>query len=886
MPRAAVAAGLAALAFLAAFSAPTAAGAANLPSGFRDDLVLSGLEEPTAVRFAADGRVFVAEKPGRVLAYDDLDDPAPTVFADLRTQVYDRFDKGLLGLALDPGFPAQPFVYALYTYDHLLGDPSPAPKWGDPDQSGDDCPKPGGTGVDDCPVSGRLVKLTAAGGGDTALESGGEVVEEVLVEGWCQQFSSHSIGDLEFGPGGLYASGGEGGDANGVDYGQNGWPQPNQCGDPPAPVGGVQSPPSAEGGALRAQDARTPGSPFDPTGLSGALIRIDPDSGAGVAANPLSTSADANERRLLAYGFRNPFRFAIDPGRGEIYVGNVGWNHHEEIDRLSLAPGPVFNSGWPCYEGPEPNVNYRNLGLTLCDGLYAEPAATTAPFFHYRHGQPLVPEDECPDDLGSAISGLAFYDDGAFPAAYEGALFFADAVRGCIYAMLPGDDGRPDPLTTAPFLTDGAPYPGIDLEVGPEGSLYYVSLFSEGPLGEPFQPGTVHRVSYDPDAPRARLSADRRWGPASPAEPLQVELDASGSSSALGEALQYEWDLDGDGGFEISGAAEQTVEFGGDENVRVAVRVSDAGGESVDRLTLYPGDTPPQPSIEAPGAGLTWRVGQKIEFDGSAEDEEDGGVGAASLYWRARLYHCPASCHVHPLQAFQSTDSGSLFAPNHDYPSRIELALTAVDSRGLSATTAIQLYPRPADLAIASDPPGLSLGAGLLTAAAPFGLTAIEGGEVMLSAPAQQQLGGRTFRWQRWSDGGDRVHAVEARPAGSYTAVYAADGGDPAPGGAAPGQAQAPPTGESGPVRKPRPVALLRGHPPKLTASRSARFAFSSSSPGARFRCKLNGGRFAPCRSPRTYRGLKPGRQVFRVVAIAADGSVTGAPRLFRWRVL
>lgn len=870
-----------------ALAAPTAATA--LPSGFHDDVVFSGLEEPTAVRFASDGRVFVAEKAGRLLVFDSLADPSPTVFADLRTQVYDRFDKGLLGLALDPGFPAQPYVYLLYTYDHLLGESAPAPKWGQPDHSGDDCPKPSGTGVDDCPASGRLVRLTAAGGGDHAEESGGEVVEDVLVEGWCQQFSSHSIGDLEFDAAGkLWASGGEGGDANGVDYGQAGWPQRNQCGDPPVGIGGVQSPPSAEGGALRAQDARTPPDPLDPgadpTGLSGALIRIDPGSGEGLPSNPLAASADANERRLVAYGFRNPFRFAIDPAHGEVYVGNVGWNTYEEIDRVPIGAAQPFNSGWPCYEGPGPNPSYQSLGLNICNGLYAEPGATSAPFFYYRHDHPISGEDDCPSQAGSAISGMAVYGGGSFPAAYDGALFFADAVRGCVYAMLAGEDGRPDPLTAAPFLSEPGNYPGVDLEVGPDGALYYASLFSEGPLGEPFGPGAIHRVSYNPDAPRARLTADPRWGPASPAQPLEVHLDAGASTSAKGEALSYAWDLDGDGSFETPGGATRTLSLTGQQNLTVAVRVSDSGGTGVAQATLYPGDTPPVPEIAAPSEGLEWHVGQSIHFSGSAADAEDEGVPATNLFWRARLYHCPGGCHAHPLQAFPSTAAGTLVAPNHDYPSHIELTLTAVDSRGLAASRSLQLYPRRVDLALATEPPGLSLSAGVVNAATPFGLAAIEGGEVILSAPATQQLGGTTYAWRSWSDGGERVHGVEAAPGGSYTAVYTASAGPGETGGRETPRQQLSP-GTSTIVRPAKPRLRLRQHPPKLTTARSARFSFGLDEAGGRFRCKLDRGPYRPCGSPRVYRRLGLGAHLLRIVAVAADGSAAGS-LAFPWRIV
>ena len=49
------------------------------------------------------------------------------MFADLRTNVHDFWDRGLLGLALDPGFPTDPYVYVLYTYDHILGDAGGTP---------------------------------------------------------------------------------------------------------------------------------------------------------------------------------------------------------------------------------------------------------------------------------------------------------------------------------------------------------------------------------------------------------------------------------------------------------------------------------------------------------------------------------------------------------------------------------------------------------------------------------------------------------------------------------------------------------------------------------------------------------------------------------------
>jgi len=476
--------------------AESAAAEPALPGGFQNAVAFDDLELPTTFRFSPDGRVFVAEKSGIIKVFAGLGDSTPEVFADLRTQVYNSSDRGLLGLVLDPDFPTTPYVYALYVYDHILGEAGEAPRWGSPETTGDPCPEPKGS--DACMVSGRLVRLTADG--NHAVEDEGEPLEHVLVEDWCQQFSSHTVDDLEFGPeGALYASAGEGANFTGPDYGQFGTP-PNPCGDPPGGFGTALTPPSAAGGSLRSQNVEN---------LDGKIIRIDPVSGEGLPDNPMATSLDPDTRRIVAFGMRNPFRFAIDPQTGELYVGNVGWSDDDEIDRFATPPAQAYNSGWPCYEGPVRQYLFKDLGLAICDNLYAqEPAGSSRPFFYYSHRQTLAPGDECPFANGSALSGLVFQEGSGFPDPYDDALFFADSVRSCIYVMSRGKDGRPDPLTTKVFMRgEGGTYPGVDLQVGPDGALYYASFFGGGT-------GAIYRISYAPGAPTARRSPAPQRGSA------------------------------------------------------------------------------------------------------------------------------------------------------------------------------------------------------------------------------------------------------------------------------------------------------------------------------------------------------------------------------------
>jgi len=94
---------------------------AALPDGFQETTVFSDLSQPIAARFAPDGRIFVAEKSGIIKVFDNLSDSTPDIFADLRTNVYNGRDRGLLGLAIHPDFPNTPYIYVLYTFDADVG---------------------------------------------------------------------------------------------------------------------------------------------------------------------------------------------------------------------------------------------------------------------------------------------------------------------------------------------------------------------------------------------------------------------------------------------------------------------------------------------------------------------------------------------------------------------------------------------------------------------------------------------------------------------------------------------------------------------------------------------------------------------------------------------
>jgi glucose/arabinose dehydrogenase len=703
----------------------------TLPSGFQDTAVFSGLVNPTAVRFASDGRVFVAQKDGLIKVFSSVSATTGTTFADLRPAVDDYWDRGLLGLALDPQFPTRPYVYVLYAYDAPLG--GTAPVWNDA------CADPTGNG---CVISGRLSRLTASGNVS--------VGEQPLVNGWCQQYPSHSIGSLGFGPDGyLYASGGEGASFNFEDWGQhvgNFSPtttgQANVCGDP-----------LNEGGALRSQDLRTPS---DPTALNGAVLRLDPATGAGAPGNPFATG-DANAARVVAEGLRNPFRFTFRPGTNEVWIGDVGWGGWEEINRLGA---PTFaNFGWPCYEGS--GQSYQSLAL--CQSLYAAgTGAVAAPYYAYAHGVPVVSGETCPTANGSSITGLAFATSATtYPAPYNGALFFADHTRNCIWAMLQGTNGLPDPTNIRTFEA-GASSP-VDLQIGPDGNLYYANM--EG--------GQIRRITWSINrSPTAIVTASPTTG----AAPLTVQFDATGSTDLDSDPLTYSWDLNGDGTFGDSTSANPSFTYTQNGQFNVKLQVSDGrGGLGTDQVTILVGQGGPTATIASPAAGTLWRVGDVISFSGSATDPIDGQLQASALTWKLILHHCPTDvnfCHTHDLQTSTGA-SGSFTAPDHAYPAYLELQLTATDSRGLATTVSRRLDPRTVQLTITSTPGNLQVTLDGFTGPSQIAKTVIQGSTHTIAA-SSQTIGKRSYQFVSWSDG-NRVegpHTIVVTATSRYTATF------------------------------------------------------------------------------------------------------------------
>ena len=121
---------------------------------------------------------------------------------------------------------------------------------------------------------------------------------------------------------------------------------------------------------------------------------------------------------------------------------------------------------------------------SICENLYAEGAAAVrAPLLRVESRRAGRARRGMSDrQLVRRQASPSTPANGGYPSEYRGALFFADYSRDCIWAMLPGSDGVPDPARIRTFAA-GAANP-VQLQIGPGGDLFYAD----------FDGGTIRRV--------------------------------------------------------------------------------------------------------------------------------------------------------------------------------------------------------------------------------------------------------------------------------------------------------------------------------------------------------------------------------------------------------
>ena len=300
------------------------------------------------------------------------------------------------------------------------------------------------------------------------------------------------------------------------------------------------------------------------------------------------------------------------------------------------------------------------------------------------------------------------------------------------------------------------------MRTGPGGDLYYLSYWD----------GTLHRFEYvDNRTPTAIIAADPTGGPS----PLTVQFDGRGSVDPdANEMLTYQWDLDRDGAFDDGTGATATWTYATSGVYTPLLRVTDRlGATDTATTTITVDNSYPDVTIDAPSPQTAWAVGDTIAFAAHAVDGQDGPLPASALSWSLVLAHCSIDgCHDHSLESFPHTASDTFVTPDHEYPSHLKLTVTATDSAGLQAQATVVLQAQTVDILVDTNLSGVSATVGDTADVTPFTRRLIKGSSTSISAEATVVYEGITYDFASWSDGGARVHTIEADQNRTYTATY------------------------------------------------------------------------------------------------------------------
>lgn len=632
---------------------PALAHAATLPAGFSETRIASGLPSPTSLAIAPDGRIFVTEQAGRLRVIRDgvvLAQP----FVTLSTNTLG--ERGLLGVALDPDFATNRYVYLYYT------SPTAPPR------------------------VNRVVRFTASASNPDVAEAGSEF--QLIELSPLSTAFIHNGGALAFGADGkLYIATGDNSDSSNA-------PSLNST--------------------------------------HGKLLRINAD-GSIPEDNPFLGQTTGVNQAIWARGLRNPYTFAIDPVNGRIHVNDVGQDAWEEVNHAVAGA----NFGWPATEGYTPG------GVS----------GVRYPVYAYANA-----------GSNCAIVGAAFYRPTVsnFPAEYTGRYFFGDYCTGFIRML-----SAPGYNSATGFATGIAAL--VDIEVGNDGSLYYLARGNGGEL---------YRVRYTANSAPS-ITEQPVSVTVSAGQPATFSVSASGTPP-----LQYQWRRDGAA---IAGATASTYTIqsttAADDGAQISVVVTNNSGSvtsTAATLTVLAGGVP-SATIASPTAGTLYRGGQMFTFSGSASDPEDGALPASAFTWRVDFHH---DDHTHPhLPPTSGITSGSFTIADRGETSAnvfYRVILTVQDSDGSSDTTFVDVHPRTSVVTLSSNIPNAQLTLEGVPVTAPHTFTGVEGIIRTLGAVSPQTSGGQTYQFSSWSDGGAQTHEI-VTPTGdtTYTATFAPGGGTP-----------------------------------------------------------------------------------------------------------
>ena len=552
----------------------------------KQTLVPGPLDEPTELAVLPDGKVIFTERKGAVKMYYPEDGSMRQI---AQMNVHTKFEDGLMGIAKDPDFYYNNWIYMYYSQP----------------------------GEDTVQNLSRFLLLD-----DSLIMSSEKIILQVPVQ---RKECCHTGGSIAFGPDGLlHLSTGD--DTN--PFESNGF----------APID--------ERPGRHPFDAQS--SSGNTNDLRGKIlrIRVHDDATYSIPEGNLFPEDDPLSRpEIYVMGTRNSYRISVDQKTGWVYWGDVGPDARTDgeqgtkgYDEVKQAKVAGFY-GWPYFRGNRPYRDHNFATGEIGDYFDFDGPVNNSPNNTGREQLPpfnksLVwyPYDDSPEFpiVGTggrnAMAGPVYYYDmfshaeHRFPEYYDEKLFIYDWMRNWIIAVTLDESGNLQRLE--PFLDSFDFTKIIDMEMGHDGNLYILEYGSDWFAANP--DASLSRINYAEGnrAPIARIAADQTIG----AAPFTVQFNADESFDYdEGDELSYSWSFTGAEAESEEAAPTFTFEEAGIYDVTVTV--TDAEGDTdVQDLTVRVGNERPEIKIALASNASFYFDDEPIEYTVNVSDKEDGSL--------------------------------------------------------------------------------------------------------------------------------------------------------------------------------------------------------------------------------------------------------------------
>ncbi len=549
-------------------------------------LVQGPLNEPTELTVLPDGRVVFTERRGGVKLYDPSTRRVKQI---AQLDVHIQFEDGLMGIARDPDFYRNHWVYMYY---------SPA---------------------GDQPVQhlSRFLLL-----GDSLVMSSEKLILTVDVQ---REQCCHTGGSIAFGPDGhLFLSTGD--DTNPFE----------SDGFAPIDERPGRAPFDAQGSSANSQDLRG----------KVLRIRVKDDATYDIPdGNLFARNGQEGRPEIYTMGTRNSYRISIDQKTGWLYWGDVGNDArvdgprgprgYDEINQAKEAG----NYGWPYFRGNQAYADYDfatgNVGASYNPnapvnkspnntGMQSLPPFKEALIWYPYNVSPDFPM------LGeggrNAMAGPVYHYDAypygskRLPEYYDNKLFIYDWMRDWIKAVTLDENGNL--VRIEPFLDSVEFSHLIDMEMGPNGEMYTLEYGNDWFAANPN--AMLARIDYSEGnrTPVARIAADHTIG----APPFTVSFSSEGSFDYdPDDVLNYQWSFDQEEVQSTEPNPTYTFKKPGVYTAQL-VLTDQQGDETSEAITIKVGNAPPQVDIAlSPSSSFYW-PDTPVAYDVQVKDTEDGSL--------------------------------------------------------------------------------------------------------------------------------------------------------------------------------------------------------------------------------------------------------------------